>query len=521
MATKKVAVGSYTRKTKSGKTVRVRAYTQKRDYLDELLKSDPSRPATNAKSGQFAGGSSVPVSPKMAEAKARVTEAATKAAKDKAKTSSDSDSDAKTSTKKKSTAKKTSTADKVNEAAEELRTKTTADKSGTKDSGSESQAPDNGSQTSAERRPAGEPGPGEQRAPNGDIRPAPPLVRGIPRGKYDRNTLSEDEQKQRAKDLMDRANQVMTKGDTQQRNSDPMGSKMAGGVEVAYSPERAKIHKEIIEEMMEDARQRGVPRDGKAIISGGLPGAGKSYVLQNRLGIDMDKYVVLNPDDFKEKLIERTTVPGTEDGKFGPLEMATVVHEESSDLSKMARDAFESSGYNVILDVTLGGAGTPDNPDKAKNKHRQTVEGLRERGYTVSGVFVDIPHEMSKESAKARYLGGWARWMNGEDAMGGRYVPDSVAANDISTEGYNSSNRDNFEYVKDLFYDYKTVDNSVRDAGAPLNVLEEGGNQQEVTADDPFVTNGFDPFDDPVAKLEALLARMRAKADENKSKIKT
>lgn len=481
MAKSNINVGSYTRRTKSGKIVRVNAYNQSRDAgaaLNALLKSDSSRPSNNAQTGQFAGGSSVPRTDAVSAAQSRARKAAAKKVAPKA------------------AAKKSAPPKKGKQDSPEAFERTSAPKAeATRAAAVETQA----SKVSGAL-----PGGDKQSAPKQQSRPAPTPLRGIPRGSYTADTMSEDEQRVREAAIIERADRVLAAGDTQQRHSTAIKSDVAG-VGVVYTPERAAIHKEIISEMVAEAKRRGVPREGKAIVSGGLPGAGKSYVLGNRLGIDMDKYVVLNPDEFKERLIEKTSVPGTEDGQFGPMEMATVVHEESSDLTKMARDVFESSGYNIILDVTLGGHG-----EKAKGKHRKTIEGLRARGYTVDGVFVDIPHEMSKVSAKNRYLNGWARWMNGEDSMGGRYVPEGVAAKDVSTQGFNSSNRDNFEHVKDLFFDYKTVDNSVRDDGAPLRVVEEGGNKHDVTPDDPFVTNSFDPFDDPIARLEDLLARLRS-----------
>ena len=44
-----------------------------------------------------------------------------------------------------------------------------------------------------------------------------------------------------------------------------------------------------------------VPCERKAIVAGGLPGAGKTTVLPEFAGIDLSQYLMINPDVIKER----------------------------------------------------------------------------------------------------------------------------------------------------------------------------------------------------------------------------
>ncbi len=100
---------------------------------------------------------------------------------------------------------------------------------------------------------------------------------------------------------------------------------------------------------------------GRAIIAGGLSGAGKSTVLDHYAGIDRSQYLTINPDDIKEKMADRGLIPQV-DG-LSPMEASDLVHEESSYIAR--RLALSGSGrreehhlgyHNVVTGHRRSGA---------------------------------------------------------------------------------------------------------------------------------------------------------------------
>lgn len=84
----------------------------------------------------------------------------------------------------------------------------------------------------------------------------------------------------------------------------------------------------------------------------GPPGAGKGTILPQVLGEDRDSFLVIDPDRFKEQLLRQAVADDSyEDSikppairdleargeQFFPMELASLVHEESSFLAKTLR----------------------------------------------------------------------------------------------------------------------------------------------------------------------------------------
>jgi predicted kinase len=229
-----------------------------------------------------------------------------------------------------------------------------------------------------------------------------------------------------------------------------------------WSPEREELHHEIVQDMY--ATEHEVPCEGKAILAGGLPGAGKTTVLAALAGIDLSKYVVVNPDDFKEAMIRRGMAPQV-DG-LTPMETSDLIHDESGDIAKRFAARAISDGKNVIWDVTM----------KSLESTQKRIADLRGAGYReIEGIFVDIPVEVSVQRADARYREGHEAYLLGQ-GLGGRHVSPEMIR-DQADEEFGSINRKVFEQVKPEFDRWRIYDNSVN--GRPAVLVGEGSGMHD------------------------------------------
>jgi len=235
-----------------------------------------------------------------------------------------------------------------------------------------------------------------------------------------------------------------------------------------WTAERRGLHARILNDVFDQIEAAKIPRGKRAVVLGGLPGAGKSSALKPgeaadglnvrafELGSKIDPdveytHIAINPDWFKERLSElylagdTRILPDLEGLK--PMELASHMHEESSHLGKVMRDVLLERDFNVAFDGTLGN----------EKSIRKTVRLLDEAGYPKpDGLFVDISPEESAQSAADRY----ARASGTE--MGGRFVPRAAIGDSTSRMGNKSLNRDIFNQMvaEGAFGDGITVDNT-------------------------------------------------------------
>jgi predicted ABC-type ATPase len=212
-----------------------------------------------------------------------------------------------------------------------------------------------------------------------------------------------------------------------------------------WSEERVDIHDTIIEELY--GRATEVPSERRAIIAGGLPGAGKSTVLETHAEIDRSRFLTLDPDDVKAEMARRGIIPQVEG--LSPMEASDLVHEESSRITKLIAARAEAEGKNIIWDITMS----------SQPSTERRIEDLRSHGYTdIETVFVDIPPEVSKIRAETRYRIDQEKYRNGE-GEGGRFVPPELIAMQADPE-WGSVNRRIFESVKATCDRWSLYDNS-------------------------------------------------------------
>jgi len=216
-----------------------------------------------------------------------------------------------------------------------------------------------------------------------------------------------------------------------------------------WDADRDRLHREIAADLYKKAD--GVPNEGRAVMAGGLGGAGKSTVLKDYAGIDQSQYLTINPDDVKEELVRRGLVPEVPGaGDLSPLEMSPLVHEESSRIAGLVAQMAYNDKKNVIWDITMSSQPSIDS----------RVSAMRKAGYgDINGVFVDIPTETSVERALSRYRRGVDNYLEGK-GNGGRYVPPRIIRAQQTASG-RTVNRDSFDNSRDQFDGWSVYDNSV------------------------------------------------------------
>lgn len=230
---------------------------------------------------------------------------------------------------------------------------------------------------------------------------------------------------------------------------------MIDGKENIYSEARSKIHDQIIADYMDSIKD--VPRDHKGIIMAGLGGAGKSSSLAKnaqspdsvagRMGIKFASYdadgngvgdpinfAVLNPDNLKEQFARLKMIPKVD--HLSPMESSTFAHEETSWLSKTIAAKVVAKGYNAIWDITMEG-------QKAGTKKG---DEMKDKGYSLSCVLVDVPVQQSLDSAAFRHRKGQDNWNKGQ-GQGGRYVPSFKQKGSTDPEGKYQSINANAAYT--------------------------------------------------------------------------
>jgi predicted ABC-type ATPase len=194
-----------------------------------------------------------------------------------------------------------------------------------------------------------------------------------------------------------------------------------------WSPEREKAQQEIIDHFL---GQPGVKADGKLLVLGGLPGAGKTTTInsaqgQAALGIDLAEYVTVNADEVKDEMVKRGMVPDYPG--LSPEEAATLYHAESFEIAHSLMRQAARRGLNFAYDTSLktsSQAGFATSAARA-SKHK----------YEATFVFVDVPVPTARSRAKSRYL------------QGGRFMPLGLI-DAMATSGASSIPSREFNIVK-------------------------------------------------------------------------
>jgi predicted kinase len=230
-----------------------------------------------------------------------------------------------------------------------------------------------------------------------------------------------------------------------------------------WSDDRTGMHDAIIADLYGAARE--VPCERRAVLAGGLPGAGKTTVLELHAGIDRSQYLTINPDEIKNEMANRGMVPNVEG--LSPMEASDLVHEESSHIAKRLAQRAMREGKNVIWDITMS----------SRESTGERITSLREFGYfRVEGIFVDIPVDVGFRRSDARHREGHDSYRAGH-GQGGRFVPPEVIAAQADPD-WGSHNRRTFEQIKPHLDAWLQCDNSV-DGRNPA-VVDSGGRDEDL-----------------------------------------
>lgn len=207
------------------------------------------------------------------------------------------------------------------------------------------------------------------------------------------------------------------------------------------TPSRRRLHARLLQEARDAAPD--VEQQRRAIVLAGPPGAGKSTVLADVLGEHRGKYLVIDADEFKRSLLREAQADGSYDQwlmpaairereaageRFYPLELASLVHEESSYLAKSLRGDAIAAGDNIVIDTVLS-----NEVDAVALGQR-----LNEAGYDVRVIDVEVPYELSEERIRGRWEHAYTTALEGGDSLGGRWVPSEYARDVFNGPGGSS-----------------------------------------------------------------------------------
>lgn len=184
---------------------------------------------------------------------------------------------------------------------------------------------------------------------------------------------------------------------------------IAGAGGEVWWPERAALHKQTVQGFL-DLAAESVPRNGRALLVGGLPGSGKPAVLA-AADVNLDNYLFIAPSIVEDVMAERGLIPHVEG--LSPLEASPLVHLEAAEIALMVAFCAMRQRYNLLWDLTMSRAEPVED----------RIAAMRDAGYDgVDALFADVDVESAIARLTDEYEHGMAEYRRGV-GYGARSVP--------------------------------------------------------------------------------------------------
>ncbi len=205
-----------------------------------------------------------------------------------------------------------------------------------------------------------------------------------------------------------------------------------------YTPERAALHRSMINKLFSDANvAAATPDAGTAptmTVLGGRGGSGKSWFTKKGGPVDTSHAILIDADGFKAALPE---YQGWN---------AAALHEESDHLVNMAATEAVALKVNVIHDATL----------RSFSGVSARVANYQAAGFQVQGYYMYTAPQVATGRAMQRFVHGGPT---------GRFVPPEVILG-------NTQNERNFDQLIPHFSKWAVYDNN---GASPVHVASGGG----------------------------------------------
>lgn len=200
-----------------------------------------------------------------------------------------------------------------------------------------------------------------------------------------------------------------------------------------FTPERKELHERIKADIRRNVLCITPQEKPIAIITGGLPGSGKTFFLKKYAPYMNDESILkIDADSIRAKLPEYRGWN------------ASATHKESS---RLVSEILEEVGTPCVTDILYDGT-----MNKSKN-YKPLINQLKRLGYRTFIIFLDIPLDVAKKRVLKRY------------AETGRYVPNYVLENSAKTD------KQVYHELKSMVDGYMTVD------GVTGKITEQEGAQ--------------------------------------------